>query len=42
MVMLLMMPITLVNQAVATFGLNAILMARFAGDKGTDSACDRN
>src|SRR5579864_7855954 len=37
-----MIPITLVNQAVATFGLNAILIARLTGVNGTDSAWDRN
>jgi hypothetical protein len=37
-----MMPMTLVNQAVAKFGLNAILIARLTGDSGTDSAWDRN
>ena len=40
-VTLLMMPITLVNQAVVTFGLKAMRTARLTGDSGAPSACER-
>ena len=41
-VMLKLIPITLVSHAVVTFGLKAILIAKFTGDNGEDSAWDRN
>src|SRR3974390_688368 len=40
MVILLMTPITLVNQAVVRLGLNSIRITRFTGEGGTRSACD--
>src|SRR3974377_805227 len=43
MVTLLMMPITLVNQPVVTFGLKATRMARFTGgfETGSDRSMNR-
>ena len=41
MVTLLMMPMTLVNQAVVTFGLNAMRTSRLTGDSGTASDVER-
>jgi hypothetical protein len=42
MVTLLMMPITLVNHAVVTFGLKAIRTSRLTVDSGTPSVLERN
>ena len=41
MVTLLMMPITLVNHAVVTFGLKAMRTARLTGDSGAPSEWER-
>ena len=41
MVTLLMIPITLVNHAVVTFGLKAIRTSRLTGDSGAPSAWER-
>ncbi len=40
-VTLLMMPMTLVNHAVVTFGLNAMRTSRLTGASAVPSACDR-
>ena len=40
-VTLLMMPITLVNHAVVTFGLKAIRTSRLTGDNGAPSERER-